>query len=290
MNKENLLWILKFCAFSIFAGRAYEHLFWDSPFRTILWNEKFLSGIVENIFNTPWKDYASSIRVDTNIQNSIKLSGVYYAICAVLSLTIKPNSNKYSKIIIGVGACMLAFLAFLLYLNKFHQIAMFFEHSIQFGTPLILLYLIKINLDFQNLILPLKIITALTFASHGLYALGLTYPLPGNFVEMTLNILPVTEDLAKNLLFTAGVLDFIIIAFIFTSIPKLQNIGLLYATFWGLTTAFARITNGLSYNFSLTIIHQYLFACIYRLAHGLIPLLTYFILKNTSPKDKTKTF
>ena len=99
---------------------------------------------------------------------------------------------------------------------------------------------------------------------------------------MTLNTLPLTEDLAKQFLFTAGVLDLIVAVIIF--IPKLQKIGLIYAVIWGIATAFARVLSGLSYDISFSIIHQFLYTTIYRLPHGLTPLIIYYIILN---KNKT---
>tara|TARA_B100000809_G_scaffold118758_1_gene117043 strand:+ start:3284 stop:4153 length:870 start_codon:yes stop_codon:yes gene_type:complete len=284
MNSKQLVYLLKFCAFCIFAGRAYQHLFWDSPFRSLLWDQNMISGIVENIFNIPWNEYVTSLKTDSFIQNTIRLNGAFYAICAVISLVIKQKSNKYLKTILGLGGFSLLLLAILLSKSKFFHLAMFFEHAIQFGTPFVLLYLLKTKGDFSKITFSLKIITALTFASHGMYALGLYYPLPGNFVTMTLNILPITEDITKQFLFTAGILDFIVVVFIF--IPKLQKIGLIYAVIWGVGTAFARIASGLSYDVSFSIIHQYLYTTIYRIPHGLIPLLIYFIIINRSKTNK----
>jgi len=153
---------------------------------------------------------------------------------------------------------------------------MFFEHSIQFGAPFVLLYLLKMKLDITKIIMPLKIITALAFISHGVYAIGTVYPLPGNFVTMTLNILPVTEDLAKSLLFVAGILDFVVAILIF--VPKVSRMALLYAAFWGIVTAFARILSGFTYDMSLLTLHQYLFATVYRIPHGLIPFICFVSL------------
>ena len=285
MNNKQLIYLLKFCAFCVFAGRAYQHLFWDAPFRSLLWDENMIGGIVENVFNTPWKEYVTSLKTDAFIQNTIRLNGVFYAICAIVSLLITPNSKKYLKIILGIGGCSLLFLTFLLTKSKFFQMAMFIEHSIQFGTPFVLLYLIKSNYNFSKITLSLKVITALTFLGHGLYAIGLVYPLPGNFVVMTLNILPISEEHSKHFLFTAGLLDFIVVLFIF--IPKLQKIALIYAVFWGLATAFARIASGLTYDVSFAILHQYLYTTIYRIPHGLIPLIIYYIIMNRS---KTNNF
>jgi len=267
----------------VFIGRAYEHLFWDAPFRSLLWDQKLLSPIVEGVFNTSWRDYVTSSTADNVIQNLMKINGAFYAICAIVSLFINANSKKIFKIILFAGGVLLFLLALLLTKSKFYHISMFFEHSIQFGAPFVLLYLFKEKQNVAKLIMPLKVITALAFISHGVYALGTVYPLPANFVTMTLNILPVSENSAKSLLYVAGLLDFVAAVLIF--VPKVSRIALLYAAFWGIATALARIISGLTYDVSLLTLHQYLFATVYRIPHGLIPLICFGIL-NYSKKGE----
>jgi hypothetical protein len=287
MNQKQLLWLLKLCSFLIFIGRAYEHLYWDAPFRTLLWDQNLFGGIVENIFNTSWNDYVTSKRLDYFIQNAIRINGLFYAFCAYLSLTIRNSSTFFLKTILTFGGFSLLFLSFLLSKSKFFHIAMFLEHAIQFGTPFALLYCINRKKTITKIVTPLKILVALTFASHGLYALGTFYPLPGKFVVMTLNIIPISECIVKRFLFTAGILDFIAVLFIF--IPKLQKTGLIYACIWGLVTAFARVFSGFSYDISFSIIHQYLYATVFRIPHGLVPLLLFFIIKSTRNKKLIKS-
>lgn len=283
MSKKSIVFLLKLSCFCVFIGRAYEHLFWDAPFRSLLWDQKLLSPIVEGVFNTSWRDYVTSSTADNVIQNLMKINGAFYAICAIVSLFINANSKKIFKIILFVGGVLLFLLALLLTKSKFYHISMFFEHSIQFGAPFVLLYLFKEKQNVAKLIMPLKVITALAFISHGVYALGTVYPLPANFVTMTLNILPVSENSAKSLLYVAGLLDFVAAVLIF--VPKVSRIALLYAAFWGIVTALARILSGLTYDVSLLTLHQYLFATVYRIPHGLIPFICFGIL-NYSKKDE----
>lgn len=289
MSKRNILFLLKLSCFCIFIGRAYEHLFWDAPFRSLLWDQKLLSPIVEGVFNTNWQDYVTSSFADKTIQAIMKINGAFYAICAIISLFIQENSKKIFKVILFTGGMFLFFLALLLTKSKFYHISMFFEHSIQFGTPLVLLLVFKVKQDFTKIIIPLKVITALTFISHGVYAIGTVYPLPANFVTMTLNILPITENLAKSHLYAAGILDFVAAILIF--VPKVSRAALLYAAFWGIVTAFARILSGLTYDVSLLTLHQYLFATVYRIPNGLIPFICFAILtylKKRKPLEASK--
>ena len=281
MNQKLIITLLKWTCFFIFLGRAYQFIFWDAPFRSVLWDQELMSPIVEGIFNISWQDYATSLSNDDFIQSCIKINGYYYLLCAVSCLIIKPNSYSVLHWIIGFGTVLLVILALLQTKSKFYVFAMFFEHAIQFGTPFLLLYYLK-HLSFQKLINPLKILTALTFLCHGLYALGVFFPLPANFVTMTINILRTSEDTTKHLLFIAAILDFVIVVGLF--IPKISKQVLLYAVFWGFITALARVWSELVYTDFLLVMHQSLYETVFRFSHGLIPLLLYFLIKMQSVK------
>lgn len=281
MNQKLIITLLKWTCFFIFLGRAYQFIFWDAPFRSVLWDQELMSPIVEGIFNISWQDYATSLSNDDFIQSCIKINGYYYLLCAVSCLIIKPNSYSVLHWIIGFGTVLLVILALLQTKSKFYVFAMFFEHAIQFGIPFLLLYYLK-HLSFQKLINPLKILTALTFLCHGLYALGVFFPLPANFVTMTINILRTSEDTTKHLLFIAAILDFVIVVGLF--IPKISKQVLLYAVFWGFITALARVWSELVYTDFLLVMHQSLYETVFRFSHGLIPLLLYFLIKMQSVK------
>ncbi len=277
MSNKPLLSLLKISSFLIFIGRAYQHLFWDAPFRSFFWDQHLLEPIITSIFGISWQSYVTNLNTDHAIQFLTRITGVLYSLCAVISLAINEKSKRWMYSVLKLGSVSLILLALLLTKEKFYHLVMFFEHTIQFGVPIALVYYLKTR-DTHQLIFKLKIFIALAFTCHGMYAVGVFYPLPGNFVTMTLNILPVTETSAKNLLFIAGVLDFIIAIGLF--IPKVAKVMLLYACFWGFITAFARIISGLSYDVSLSIFHQYLYLAIYRLPHGIIPLMVYIYLIN----------
>jgi len=275
----------KLSVFFVFIGRAYQFIFWDAPFRSFLWDQKLLEPLIKGVFNMEWNNYVTSLTIDNYIQTAIKINGFYFLLCAILSLIIKKSSPKLIKYLLGFGGVLLVILALLITKSKFYVFAMFFEHSIQFGTPFLLLAYLKNN-NILKLKLVLKILIALTFLCHGLYALGSIFPLPANFVTMTINILGTSEDTSKTLLIIAAVLDFVIAIGVF--IPRIAKQVLLYAIFWGFITAFARVINGLHYSVSWLSLHQYLYETIFRLAHGIIPLLLYLIIKRNIFSD-TKT-
>lgn len=281
MSTKTITTFLKISCFFIFIGRGYQHLFWDAPFRSLLWDQNLLEPIINSIFKMSWNDYVTSLEVDNYIQLTIKITGVFYISCAALTLTIHQHSKQWMKNIIKAGGVSLVILSLLITKDKFYHLAMFFEHSIQFCLPFVLLYFLK-NRNRYRLQSILKIILALAFVCHGLYAIGALYPIPANFVTMTLNILPVDEPTAKFLLLVMGIIDFVIVIGVF--VPKIAKPFLIYAAFWGIATALARLISPLTYGFSVDLFHQYSYLVLYRIPHGLVPLL--ILLTSLKPAKK----
>ncbi len=275
MKKSKAQLLIKISVFLIFIGRAWQHLFWDAPYRSFFWDEALLKPVIEGIFNTSWKDYVTSNTTDTTIQYIIRCNGVLYTIAAFAVLFIKEKIKIWQKLPILIGGISLIILSILMTKEKFYHVAQFFEHSIQFGLPFVLIYSYQKPINPKRLLTFLKILIAVTFFSHGLYAFGF-YPVPGKFVDMVIQIFGCSESIAITFLYIAGIIDFILAVLIF--IPKLAKYALWYAVVWGLLTAFARIVANFYIDFPLQSIHQNFHEVLYRLPHGLTPLaLLYFL-------------
>lgn len=293
---------LQLAAFSVFLGRAWQHLYWDAPFRALLWDEVWLSGLVSRFTSMTWETYITSMEVDENIAFSIKVFGVLYLICAIISLFINRLPRFFHHFLV-LGAVGLIFLAFLYCKERFFSIGQFFEYTLQFGSPLFLWWWMgrqSTKLKFsqnpsnitpsKNFLFILKIAIALTFTCHGLYAIGY-YPIPVTFMEMTMTILRINEEAAQTFLYTAGPLDFIISIGIF--LPwKWARFFLLYAVIWGFGTTIARIWAYFDWEWLDYVLLQWLHESVMRMPHFLIPLAVlvagfgnHFIA--TSVKDKT---
>ncbi len=274
ISKNKLITLLKIAACLIFAGRAYQYIAYGAPFRTLLWDQTLLKPVVEEVFNTEWHTYATSKTVDVWIENLTLLNGIILAFAAIACIFINVANKKYLKHIIYLGSFSLMILSALLMKAKFFHNAQFFEHAIQMATPLVLVYAINEKPNFSKISFVLKILIAVTFTCHGLYALGY-YPVPGNFVDMTINSIGLNEDNSKIFLYTAGILDLILSVLIF--VPKISRYALLYAFFWGTITAFARITGQFNTDLILFSLENSVYQTIYRIAHGLVPLLVYLL-------------
>jgi len=261
--------ILQISTIAVFLGRAYQHLFWDAPFRAFLWEEGWLQWWVESFTDMTWKEYATSPDVNRHIQNSIMGHGYFYLVCAFVALFIRQLPKWMGKIL-GLGSLSLVFLAMLYMKEKFFHAGQFFEYSLQFSSPIFLYCLVYRKTISPKFWLLMKVAIALTFTCHGLYALGY-YPRPGVFITMTMNSLGLSQENAVVFLKVAGVLDFIISFGIF--LPWRYAKGFLaYAIFWGFVTALARVWGQFYWQFWETSLHQHAFETVMRFPHFLIPL------------------
>lgn len=278
-NQHIVSKVLRLATFVLFAGRAWQHLFWDAPFRALLWDKDIMEGLVLFFSGGTWQEYVTSASTDHFIQTTIVGFGVFYAFMALLTLFIKKHSKLFLVFYI-LSSLALAFLAFLYCKEKFYHIGQFLEYSIQVFLPLFFYYHLTEKITPEKLVLFLKITIALTFSAHGLYAIGF-YPQPGVFVDMLINILHLSEATAKAFLVVAGVLDFVLAVAIF--IPRIAKYALIYAALWGGLTALARVWANFYWVFALDSLHQHLHETLYRLPHMLVPLavlfLSYAVLK-----------
>ncbi len=286
-NFQRLIIIVQIAAVFLFLGRAWQHLFWDAPYRTILWDENWMKGIIETLFNTPWENYITNNDIDNKIQSVIKGLGWFYLICALMAILIK-KLKKISGVFMILGSISLVVLAALYCKERFFSLGQFFEFSIQFSTPIFLYLMIKQGTLTDKMLLFLKVIIALTFVCHGLYAINY-YPRPGDFMDMTLTILGISESSAEYFLTLAGVLDFVIGFGVFLPFRYSKYI-LIYAIFWGFMTTVARIWANVYFDFFWESLNQWWFEAAYRASHFLIPLVLFLFYKSKTNLQQKVNF
>lgn len=270
---QHIILLVQLATISVFLGRAWQHIIWDAPFRTLLWDENWMNSILPWFSNISYDDFITSSEIDESIQNIIKANGWFYILCALLTIFIKkiPRLLTY---ILWLGAASLVILAFLYCKEKFFQWGQFWEYSLQFGSPIFLFYLWKGQKITDQLIFSMKIAIAITFISHGLYAINY-YPRPGHFTEMVMTILGVKESTAIHFLNFAGILDFVMAIGIFIN-GKIRKWMLMYAIFWGLATTSARIIGHFYFDMMEDTLMMWVHEAIYRMPHFLIPMVVYY--------------
>lgn len=261
--------LLKWATFSVFAGRAWQHFFWDAPYRELLWDDRLMKPLIETVTPWTWEEYVTNLGVDKGIQYAMTGLGVFYAICAVLALAVE-KWPTISRPILSLGAFSLAVLGLMYMKEYFLHVGQFFEYTLQFLTPVFLLMVAKQQGISPRTAFWMKIAIALTFTCHGLYAVGY-YPRPGQFVHMTMQVLDISQENALTFLNLAGAMDFMLAIGIFLP-RKWALVFLAYAVVWGFATSLARTWANFYWDFWLESLHQWLFETVYRLPHGLVPL------------------
>lgn len=271
-HSKSIYFCFLFAALAVFLGRGYQHLFWDAPYRALFWDENWMKGIVELCTSYSWEQFITSMDMDDRVQGSIRFSGALYLICGICVLLV--SKVKWLRFPIYFGVGMLIILASLYMKEKFFHVGQFFEYSLQFMSPLFLIWYLQKGIT-PRLFLALKITIALTFTCHGLYAIGY-YPRPGNFVDMTINILRFSESNAIQYLNVVGLLDFILAVCIF--LPwRISKFAIGYAILWGTLTTSARLVAYLELADFFPLLHQWGFEALYRLPHLLIPVVVWII-------------
>lgn len=283
-NSGRTFLLVQIAAACVFAGRAWQHLFWDAPYRELLWDDVLMKPFIEKITPWTWHEFVTNLAVDEAIQQWMTGLGIFYALCAVLSLVIH-RLPKFFRFFIGLGAAGLVFLALLYMKEHFFHLGQFFEFTLQFGSPIFLLLLSGKTVPLPKLVVWMKVAIALTFTCHGLYAIGY-YPRPAIYFEMTMNILNISQAATTTFLLTAGFLDFIVAIGIF--LPwKWAKWFLLYATFWGLATSLARIAGNFYTELPWLSLHEWVHQAVFRFPHFLIPLSVYFAIKNSTAEVRS---
>ena len=281
--------LLKLSATLIFLGHAYGYYFFGSPLRVLLWDQGLLEPLVNGL-GGEWSDYVG------NPENSLRiryLTGFIAFVWLVAGLAVWGKQDwlrSLRRLLIWFGTGFLLLHTLLDWKDQWYRLAQLLEHAIQVATPLLVLYVGKRGLvtsqpgtrvsndliphlvgNPARLLLYCKIAIALTFASHGLFALGF-YPIPGKFIDMVISITGLGEGAVRNLLLIAGVLDLVIAVGVFLP-RRLARPVLYYAAFWGLATALARLLAGFQWGDPLLSLHNYGYQVLYRLPHGLLPVV-----------------
>ena len=269
-NKEKWIFrLVQWATIFVLLGRAYQHWFWDAPYRSLLWDQELMSPILERFFHVSWTEYAANIRIDQGITLVMKIIGSVFGLGAIVAAFPRFFPKRVWKLWLGLSA-WLVFLAFLYYKEQNYQFGQFIEYALQAATPLFFYVLMEkgeLNISWGRW---MRVATALTFTGHGLYAVGF-YPRPGHFTTMAINALNIPVDWANQFLWAAGILDFIAAAWVLLIIPG-RGYALAYCIFWGFLTSLARPWSNFFPELWAASLHQWLFEFIYRTPHFLIPM------------------
>lgn len=276
--------LLHFWVFCFFIGRAYEALFFDLPLRALFWDQNIMEQLVVTITNDSWQNYVTnqSINIDIIINNLGFSIGIIWLFTAITIWFIR--QSKWLPKLYYFSSFLFFIITLLGWKDKFYTGGFLLEHATQIISPLLLLYLIKKPKNSLRLRLFIKLIIAITFVSHGLFAVAY-YPVSGQWLTWTSNLLGFSSDY-NNLLFlkVMGILDFTA-AFLLFFKPTF-SIAIWYCILWGFLTALVRIVANFYIEMPLESLHEWSYQCFFRLIHGGLPLFLWQLnrsIKNNIP-------
>jgi len=267
-NTQNAFRCIQIAVVAVLVGQAWLHFSIGAPYRALLWDEGWMKPIVQ-FWGWNWSDYVQSELVDKAINRAIKGIGIFFILCALIALFVKYLS-KWIVGILWVSVLILLLLAFLHFKERFFHVGQLFEYTLQFMCPLFLMWLQPLKIPSSRLSLGIKLAIALTFISHGLYAIHF-YPRPGNFVEMTMAILHTTETQAAWFLTIVGWLDIFAGVLLLTP-TRMAQMALYYLIFWGFVTSIARLWTYVQFDFLEETLMRWLPEVLVRSPHFLVPL------------------
>lgn len=266
---DGILFLFQLAAIAVLWGRAWQHWFWDVPFRSFFWDEALLRGFVEKQLDWDWSDYATSVVMDDFFWKLSIGLGIFYFVVGLLVMFIR-RIPRWLHFPIPIASFFLFLLALLYFKSKFYSIAQLFEYGLQIGAPIFVMVYARIGTISDRFRRQVQLAISLTFVAHGLYAIGF-YPRPGHFTAMVIEILGLSNELANQFLIVAGILDFVAAVIIW--LPGLFRVtGLAYCFTWGMATAVARIWANFYPAIWQESLFQYFHEFLYRMPHFLIPL------------------
>ena len=268
INTGSPFWCIQIAVVAVFAGQAWLHFSVGAPYRALLWDETWMQPVLQ-LLGWQWSDYIQSERVDAGISVFTKVMGGLFVICALVALFINKLPYSVSKLL-WLGAFGLLLLALLQFKARFFHAGQLLEYALQFSSPVFLLWLYQAQPPSKNMLFAWKIAVSLTFICHGLYAVNY-YPRPGNFTEMTMNILHLSEMQAIQALQIAGILDFTASVLLFLPFPA-ESLALCYMVLWGFLTSIAKPWTYLQLDFLTETTLRWLPEVFIRFPHFLVPL------------------
>lgn len=259
MHLKNLsIQILQVATFCVLFGTGLAHLFGSQPY--------------DQTLNQP-----ASYQI---------ISGTVFLVMSLICLL--PLQKVYkTKLHFAflIPSLLLLFHSFNALIKSGYVPEQMIEHALKIAVPVLLFSLLEFrnSTDFsKRFLFLLKLFTAVAFIGHAFFAVGVNY-IPDNFYDMTTTILPLSHDEAKVFLQTVGILDIICAIALFT---PLNRITIFYLIGWGLITAIARVWYGVlsTENMIGTEFFNYLGNTIYRLPHGIIPILILLLETRSNKK------
>ena len=228
-----------------------------------------MTGPVNLLLGLTWTEYAATS--EPWIHFMIKVNGLFFLLCAILCLTVKPSA-WLQKTVLSLGLALIGFYLITRTMSDFGRVGMAMEHALQLTAPLWLLLCLPAGKMGPRTIIGLKLAIAFTFVGHGLYAIGY-YPVPASYQVMLAWLPGIEVENTVLLLELAALLDFAVAFAIFMPERRVQIAALSWAVCWGLLTALARTVTHITRAEDYYGLIPWCFETLVRTSHWLLPLL-----------------
>jgi len=250
VNSSNILRYIQYCTALILLTKGFAHFTCHQPYAAV-----FSTGT-------------------DSIQYLIGGGLMFFGILVLFPLRqLKLFRLSYALII---PSMLLLLHSYCSYVQANYVAEQMIEHALQIGLPLVIFA--SLHISFKNTektIQFIKVLAALAFIGHGMFALGVHY-VPGYFMQTTTDILHLSNDSTSTFLFVIGILDILSAVLLFLPIPLLYRSALIYMIVWGTLTALVRMYHGIIIHTPVQdLLLQNLPNALYRLPHGLVPLVLY---------------
>ena len=109
--------ILRITTFLLFIGRAWEHIYWEGPFRNFFYNPHGFGKVLEWLTGSTLQDIYRDHFYEYLIDNISIGIGIIYALSGVAALVYSP-SRRVLKWIICLGVFCLALTFYGFFVDK----------------------------------------------------------------------------------------------------------------------------------------------------------------------------
>ena len=273
-----LLGLLRVGAFLCFGSWTWVHYYWEAPYGALLWQNTTYE--LASRVGVDWDQFVGTGANDGFVQKWITRLWWPYLGFTILTLTVRKRS-RIQMARLCLGSAMLALLSYAKYVTAQHQLPMLVEHGGQVLMPIVLVIGLVFGVRHHITISTTIVAVLATFLGHGSYACGF-WPTPNSFYAMTTVILRTNYETTRSILYTAGVLDFLVCVGLF--VPMLRRLSACYAAIWGFLTALARPVAGMSTDLNYFGADQYLHEMILRAPHFVLPLYLFLVWR--TPRDE----
>tara|TARA_R110002096_G_scaffold242836_1_gene434673 strand:+ start:734 stop:1666 length:933 start_codon:yes stop_codon:yes gene_type:complete len=259
---------LKVCVSILLLARGWLTWHWDSPLRSLVWQEDWWTPLIEKYTESTWADFA--YQSDPYITGSLTGIGIGLMLLSIIPWIAGRRCCQWVNWLLIVASAILLLDGFARFVNREFELGMAIEHSLQIGAPVLLFLALRFPERKKPWIMASLILAALTFVGHGLYAMGF-HAIPLSFQLMTKAILPIGDGAVIVFLKVAGWLDILCAVGIFVRAIRIPS--LVYMIVWGGLTALARAVAYFDVGSEGLGLDPWLVETLVRTPHWLIPAL-----------------